>query len=52
MNTDSDIELNDLEAIEQRLNTENARGAANQERALGASGRGLVVAFEGGFEAA
>lgn len=52
MNTDNEIELNDLEAIEQRLNTEGGRSATSQERAAGGAGRSLGAASENGFEIA
>lgn len=50
MNTDSDIELNELEAIEQRLDTELGGGVASHERGAGRSSSGFAIAFEAGFE--
>jgi hypothetical protein len=52
MNTENDIELHELEAIEQRLSTEAARGAASQDRPSGNASRGFAIATGSGFEAA
>lgn len=49
MNTDNDIELHELEAIEQRMDTE---GATSQERAAVTPGSGFASSTVTGFEAA
>jgi hypothetical protein len=52
MNTDNDIQLHELEALEQRLNTEVGLGAADQEHSAATSGRSFAIAPGSGFEAA
>jgi hypothetical protein len=52
MNTDNDIELHELEAIEQHLNTEAGLNAGNPERSSTNAGRAFAIASGSGFEAA
>lgn len=50
MNTDKDIELHELEAIEQRLNMDGGVGPVNNDGSAATSGRTFAITSDSGFE--